>query len=288
MRRIGLSILKILGFLALWTALTAAAIMAAVALGGDDFYGVRHLRLGVEIALMFAVLIPLILMARFVDKRPLSTIGFGPPRLFDLLTGAALGALIFAAPLGVLLALGAAAYAPDLGGFTGEALAFGLIVCFFNVVTQEALVRSYVFQELWAKYGAWIAAGVTSAIFVALHAAPITQGGAQGVIAGANILIASLMLSLAYVRTGQLWLPIGIHFGWNGLQGPVLGINVTGSDLAFGQWSVLAFSGDPLLTGGALGVEGGLAGLVGPLLGLAVVAVAFRRQPKPAFAGATK
>ena len=121
----------------------------------------------------------------------------------------------------------------------------------------------------------------------AMHAAALMQG-TQGLIAGLNILVASLMLSLAYVRTGQLWLAIGIHMGWNGLQGPVLGINVTGTDLAFGGWRVFQFNGDALLTGGAMGVEGGLVGLIGPMIGLAIVAFAFKQQPKPKFDAATK
>jgi membrane protease YdiL (CAAX protease family) len=283
MRRVLISIGKILAFLGLWAALTAAVVLGAVALGGEGFYGIRHLRIGVEIALMFAVLIPLIVMARLVDKRPLATIGFGLPRFYDVLTGALIGAAILMAPIGVLLTMGAATYAPDLGSFSSEALALGLLVCFFNVVTQQALVRSYIFQELWAKYGAWIATLVTTALFVALHAAPISQG-TQGLIAGANILLASLLMSLAYVRTGQLWLAIGIHLGWNGLQGPLLGVNVTGADLGFGHWSVFDFPGDPVLTGGAMGVEGGLVGLIGPALGLGIVAFAFKQQPKPPFA----
>jgi len=105
---------------------------------------------------------------------------------------------------------------------------------------------------LWSKYGAWVATLVTTALFLALHAAPISQG-TQGLIAAANILLASLLMSLAYVRTGSLWLPIGIHLGWNGLQGPVLGINVTGNDLAFGHWTAFSFPGDALLTGGEMG-----------------------------------
>jgi len=125
--------------------------LGAVAFKGENFYAFPEMRIGVEIALTFAVLIPLIVMARFVDKRPLTTIGFGPPRLFDLLTGTIIGALIFAAPLGVLVAVGAATFEPDLALFATSALALALITCFFNVVTQEVLVRSYMFQELWSK-----------------------------------------------------------------------------------------------------------------------------------------
>jgi membrane protease YdiL (CAAX protease family) len=287
MRRALISVGKILAFLGLWTALTAAVIMGAVAIGGEDFYAIRTLRVGVEIALTLAILIPLVVMARFVDKRPLTTIGFGPPRLYDLLTGAVIGAAILMAPIGVLVAMGAATYAPDLATFNVAALALGMLVCFFNVVTQEALVRSYMFQELWGKYGAWIATLVTTTVFLAIHTGALIQG-AQGLIAGANILLASLLLSLAYVRTGQLWLAIGIHLGWNGLQGPVLGINVTGLDLGFGHWRLFEFPGDALLTGGAMGVEGGLIGLIGPAIGIAIVAFAFKQQPKPSFAAKTK
>lgn len=278
---------KILAFLGLWVVLTSIVVLSAVAFGGEGFYGIRHVRVTVEIALMLAVLIPLFVMVLFVDKRPVTTAGFAPSRLYDLVLGTAIGAAILMAPLGVLLAIGAAVYSPDLGAFSATALALGVLVCFINVVTQEVLVRSYIFQELWAKYGAWIATAVTTALFVALHAGAILNG-AQGLIAGANILLASLMLSLAYVRTGQLWLAIGIHLGWNALQGPVLGINVTGADLSFGHWRLFAFPGDTLLTGGAMGVEGGLIGLIGPAIGLAIVALAFKQQPKPSFAPDTR
>jgi membrane protease YdiL (CAAX protease family) len=287
MRRVLISIGKIAAFLGMWVALTSVVVLSAVAVGGEGFYGIRHVRVTVEIGLMLAVIIPLIVMVLFVDKRPLATAGFAPARLLDVLIGTVIGAAILMAPLGLLLATGAAAYSPDLSSFDATALGLGVFVCLVNVVTQQALVRSYIFQELWAKYGAWVAALVTTAIFVALHAGPISQG-TQGLVAAANIVLASLMMSLAYVRTGQLWLATGIHLGWNGLQGPVLNINVTGNELAFGHWQVFAFPGDPMFTGGAMGIEGGLVGLVGPAIGLAIVWFAFKQQPKPAFVAAAQ
>jgi membrane protease YdiL (CAAX protease family) len=281
-RNLAISTLKILAFIGLWACLTGAAVWAALSVGGENFDANPNVRVGFEMALTIAVLAPLLVLARFVDRRRLASTGFSG-RLFDLLFGALLGGAIFCAPLLALTAMGAARFDPDLAGFSARGLALGLIVCFFNVVTQEVLVRAYIFQELWAKYGAWAATAVTTIIFVGLHAGAISRG-AQGAIAGLNILLASLMLSLAYVRTGQLWLAIGLHLGWNGLQGPVLGIAVTGADLGFGHWRVFSFPGSALWTGGAMGVEGGLAGLIGPLCGIALVALLFRQQPKPDFA----
>ncbi|MBL8548428.1 MAG: CPBP family intramembrane metalloprotease [Hyphomonadaceae bacterium] len=284
MRAIAVSIRRILAFLGVWAALTSAAVLAAVGLGGEEFYEKLPFRVGLEIVLTFAVLAALVFMARVVDRRPLRTIGFTPSRLPDLLGGVVLGAAILALPLALLVLMGAAQIAPDLSAFTPQALAIGLFVCFFNVVTQETLARGYIFQELWGKYGAAPAAIVTTLFFLAIHAAPILKGS-QGLIAGANILLASIMLCIACARTGALWLAIGIHLGWNGLQGPVLGLNVTGLDLAFGSWRVFTFSGAPLLTGGDMGVEGGLVGLIGPAVGIVLVALLVKQQPKPDFTG---
>jgi membrane protease YdiL (CAAX protease family) len=172
----------------------------------------------------------------------------------------------------MLAALGAARFVPDWSSFTFEALGLGLVLCLFNVIHQEILMRSYIFQELWRNYSAAIAITVTTLFSLLLHAAPLLQG-VHGLIAGANIAIAGGMLGLAYARSGALCLPIGIHLGWNGLQGPVLNINVTGAEIGLGQWRVFEFSGDALLTGGAMGVEGGLVGLIGPALGLTIVAL---------------
>lgn len=265
---------KILGFLGLWTLLLAIVVMSTVTFAGPAWYRSVGWRLWVEIGGALATLAALILMARFVDKRRgAATLGFPlDASIIGLLSGTVMGAAILAAPLAVLLAISAARIEPDLAVFDANTLAIALVLCFFNVVTQEVLVRSYIFQEIWRKYGALAANVITTLIFVALHAGAIMDG-TQGLIAGANVLSASLMLGWAYVRTRALWLPIGIHMGWNALQGPVLGISVTGTEIGFGHWTVFAFPGDPLLTGGAMGVEGGLVGLIGPLLGMALVAL---------------
>jgi membrane protease YdiL (CAAX protease family) len=283
-----IAIAKIAGFLGLWALLLTAVVMSAVAIGGEDWFSSIGWRAFVEVGGAAGVFIALAIMALGVDKRSLASMGFTPDlRVTHVLGGAVLGGLILMASIGLLIAMGAARWAPDLGQFSGQALALGLLLCFFNVTTQNLLVRSYIFQELWAKYGARIAIVVTTILFVALHAAPISQG-TQGLIAGANILLASVLLGLAYVRSGALWLPIGIHLGWNGLQGPVLGINVTGAELSLGHWRVFEFFGDPLLTGGDMGVEGGLVGLIGPALGIAAVALLVKQAPKPDFSARAK
>ena len=38
------------------------------------------------------------------------------------------------------------------------------------------------------------------------------------------------MYGVAFLRTGNLWLGLGVHIGWNWFQGTVLGFTVSGTD----------------------------------------------------------
>jgi hypothetical protein len=48
------------------------------------------------------------------------------------------------------------------------------------------------------------------------------------VLATIDTVLGAILLGLAYLRTGSLALPIGIHFGWNWAQGSLLGFDVSG------------------------------------------------------------
>lgn len=270
MRAIVVSAGKIALFVALCLGGLTATILAVVHFGGANWFADMRLRALAEAGGVLSGFVALVLLARLVDKRGWDTIGFrlsAAPA--GLVGGTLIGIAIFCLPLAILLAMGDAHFAPDYSRVTPTAMLWALVYVFANVVDQEMLVRSYLFQEVWRKYSGAAAVVVSTVVFVGLHAGAIGKGP-NGELAGLDILFASILLGLAYLRSGALWLPIGIHFGWNAFQGPVLGIAVTGTDPG-GQWHAFAFSGPALWTGGAMGVEGGLAGLAGPLLGIALI-----------------
>jgi hypothetical protein len=68
----------------------------------------------------------------------------------------------------------------------------------------------------------------------------------------------------------SLWLPIGLHFGWNFTEGVVLGAPLSGSGIDLPGLLVAHPSGPELLTGGRFGPEAGL-----PALLLCLVVAAF-------------
>jgi membrane protease YdiL (CAAX protease family) len=141
---------------------------------------------------------------------------------------------------------------------------------------EEVMLRGYVLQELMSKFSTTASVIVSSLFFMALHANALIHND-MALIGAANIFLASVLLSLAYLATRTLWLPIGIHAGWNFVQGPLLGINVSGNDFATG-WHPVTLSGPQLMTGGSFGFEGSLPGLIGPALGILMIVLLRRRK----------
>jgi len=71
-----------------------------------------------------------------------------------------------------------------------------------------------------------------------------------------NTILWGVVLGYAYLRSGDLWLPIGLHFGWNWAL-PLLGVNLSGFTMDVTGYAMhWKISG--LLSGGAYGPEGGL------------------------------
>jgi membrane protease YdiL (CAAX protease family) len=86
---------------------------------------------------------------------------------------------------------------------------------------------------------------------------------------------AGILLGVAYAVTHNLWLPIALHFGWNFLQGPVLGLTVSGQSVDSG-WRVFRLAGPDLFTGGAFGLEGGLVATATTVLGIMTLLLLLR------------
>jgi hypothetical protein len=71
-----------------------------------------------------------------------------------------------------------------------------------------------------------------------------------------NTVLWGVLLGYAFLRSRDLWLPIGLHFGWNAIL-PLFGVNLSGLTIEVSRyvyrWDLL-----PLWSGGDYGPEGGL------------------------------
>lgn len=194
-------------------------------------------------------------MMWFMEGKSPMAMGLRPRGMFgDFFSGGIVGAFIFLVGLVVAFAMGWARLDLQIGNFSMAALGVGALFLTLGAAMEEVMMRGYILQELMSKFSTTASVIVSSIVFVALHLGPLIKDEI-GMVGAANIFLASLLMSFAYLRTRQLWLPIGIHAGWNVTQGPLLGIKVSGNDFSQG-WHTVALQGSKWVTGGAFGFEG--------------------------------
>jgi len=192
-------------------------------------------------------------LVRILERRApdeLQRVGAGRALALGALAGVALFLLVYA----LLWGMGAATFA-GFGGLSG--LARAVAVALESAVGEEIVFRGVVFRRLEDTLGTTLALMISAAAFGLIHAG---NPGATWVSTLAIALESGVLLGLAFAATRSLWLPIGLHFGWNLTEGGVFGAAVSG-----GQYTGLIaapLSGPPLLTGGAFGPEASLPALV--------------------------
>lgn len=224
------------------------------------------------------------LACRWLDRRPFSSLGLRPTwsALRDLLVGIGMTfvmmGLIFLIErqAGWLRVLG---FAWQRGNPAAVWRQAGITFLLFILVgwNEELVTRGYLLQTLADGLNLKWAVLVSSAIFGLAH---LGNPNATWVSA-AGIFLAGIFLAYGYVRTGQLWLSIGLHIGWNYFEGVVFGFPVSGLNLP--RLTLVFVKGPVLWTGGAFGPEAGLVVVPALALGMALIYL-YTRHHTPHFA----
>ena len=153
---------------------------------------------------------------------------------------------------GVLL-FHAARLERDPGGPASlSSLFFVSVLLLFGSAGEELLFRGFGFQVLLRALGGWATVLPVGAIFAALHA-----GNPHATWLGlANTAGFGVLFGYAFLRSHDLWLPIGLHFGWN-FTLPLFGVNVSGLTIRLTGFS-MRWSAGTLWSGGEYGPEGSI------------------------------
>ena len=170
-----------------------------------------------------------------------------------VLGGALLGTALILIVAGLIALAGGVRFHLDPARGLG-ALAMGAWAFTWVALLEELLFRGFVFQRLVDGVGRWPALLAMALLFALAHWGNPGMEGSTLAWASIDTVLGALLLGLAYLRTGSLALPIGIHFGWNWAQGALLGFDVSG----FGQagWLLPELLDKPQwFTGGAFGPE---------------------------------
>ena len=142
----------------------------------------------------------------------------------------------------------------------------GVLVVFILVGwNEELLSRGYQLQNLADGINLVWGVVISSAVFGILHLGNPNATWLSAV----GIFFAGVFLAYGYVRTNQLWLPIGLHIGWNFFEGVIFGFPVSGLDIY--RLTRISVTGPELWTGGAFGPEAGLIVLPALALGMGLI-----------------
>jgi len=152
-----------------------------------------------------------------------------------------------------------------------------LLMLLIGALAEELVFRGYPLQHLERAIGAVPAVLVLSVFYGALH---LMNPHADLWAVGNSILI-GIVLSIAYLRTRALWLPWGIHFGWNAALGFGFGLPVSGYRV-FTLWLYTDAYGPKWLTGGNYGVEAAATGALAFAIGILLLwKLPVRALPQP-------
>ncbi|MBF5043073.1 CPBP family intramembrane metalloprotease [Aggregicoccus sp. 17bor-14] len=220
--------------------------------------------------------VAVLVVGRYLQREPPAKLGFSLRRFWPHLGwGLLVGAGLMGAVVGLFALLGW--YRVEATGETlGEELReAGVYLYAFAAVaySEELMVRGIIFRLLEQWLGSTVALLVSSALFGAGH---LMNPDATVYSSVAIAVEAGLLLGAAYMLTRSLWFAVGIHWAWNWVQGPLLGVDVSGMKMDGLVDSALV--GPVAWTGGPFGAEGGYtAVLLCTAAGVALAWAAARR-----------
>ena len=219
------------------------------------------------------------LALRIYEDRPVSDAGLwlNPASahnlLFGLIGGVGSACLVLAPPLlaGVARIVRTPAEQPSAG-----AMVYLVLLLAAGSAGEELFFRGYGFQVLLARCGPYATILPVGVLFALLHSAnPNATWFGIANTAGFGILF-----GYALLRSRDLWLPIGLHFGWN-FTLPLFGVNVSGLRMKVTGYE-MSWTAGHLWSGGDYGPEASLLTSVVLFALLAYLWKApIRRQPSP-------
>jgi membrane protease YdiL (CAAX protease family) len=153
---------------------------------------------------------------------------------------------------------------------SGISAVFEIILWFFGIGlavgwSEELAFRGYLLQNIKDGIGMFWAILLSCILYGLLH----MSNPNSTIISGILIAIFGYSRIFGWLRSGQLWLSIGMHAGWDFFQGPILGFPVSGMNTE----SLIkpTISGREWITGGSFGPEAGIVVIPVIIFGLIIM-----------------
>ena len=228
-----------------------------------------HYILYYELFSFVFILLLFIFWVKFIEKNPLSTLGFVKRNWLKYLSWGVLISLLQMGVIALVYQVG------GIGSFELNELSLEPILFILGLFpfwllqggTEEVATRGWLLTRIAARTNLPLAIAISSSLFGFLHL------GNSGVtfLSVLNIILDGVLAGLLLVYTDSIWLVVAQHGTWNYVQGNLLGFQVsgTGADASIFNFSMGA--GPDWLTGGAFGAEGSIITTLVLLLSIVIV-----------------
>jgi membrane protease YdiL (CAAX protease family) len=213
--------------------------------------------------ILFLVLLFLAWVMSKIEHRKVGA--YGLPLQRSALSGFVRGYFLWGfLPLAILLSILRALhffYFGNLSPLNRQILGWGVLWFFFFLLVgifEEFAFRGYFLYTAADGIGFWPAAIIQAILFARVH---MGNGGETriGIIATG---VFALFAAATLWRTGNLWLAVGAHAGWDWGQSFFFGVNDSGVQVPGHLLNPHVSQGPAWLTGGSVGPEGSVFTLV--------------------------
>ena len=145
---------------------------------------------------------------------------------------------------------GAAQFVKAPGQGAWQSAVFLLTLLVFGAIGEEMMFRGYAFQVLMGALGPFATILPVGVVFALMHSSNLNVTP----LALVNTGLWGIVFGFAFWRSGDLWLPIGLHLGWNWAL-PLAGANLSGFTMYVTGYVMRWRPGQEWLGGGAYGPE---------------------------------
>lgn len=202
-----------------------------------------------------AFILASIFIWKLLDKKKVKDMGLisinkGKKELF---IGLLMGALSITIVCIILLLFGGVQFVnPISKPNISTSLIYGLISFIFVGFGEEIFGRAYIMSVLKQTKNKWAIIFISSILFSALH----LFNNAIGILSLINLFLAGVLFAYMFMKSNNIWMPIGFHITWNYFQGYIWGFQVSGNKVN-GIYQIQTITNN-IINGGEFGPEGGL------------------------------
>jgi membrane protease YdiL (CAAX protease family) len=186
---------------------------------GAEGIGIRLLNLAsVQAAFMLAMVWVAWPLGRWLGFRGYDAYALEWPRSTAVLLSGGLALALLAKYVAVCIGMAFGVYAarppmqPSVAAVSFlSSIPWALLATFVPSIAEDILTRGFPYRALRVRWTPWLFVPASSALYVLNHVYRLGAGPAEWTM----LFCFGLAYATALVRTGSLWLAVGLHWGWN-------------------------------------------------------------------------